>query len=345
MPPGSTVVSPPATALVLSGAVAKGAFQAGVLEQIASARIPIARIVAASAGAMNGAAFAAGVRYGRIDLAADVIIETWLRDATWLRFLRPSLVGLLRGGVSSTRAVADVVLDGLARIAPTSPLPAPVADIALQMVVAPLLGTSSARGSEMAIEGDTTFEYVTGFEGAAFDSDEGRRRLVTAVTASAAFPLLFAPVEIEGLGPCVDGGAVNNAPVSVGLDSPEVTRVIVVTDSPRRVRDDEPPRGLDIVGRLAEMLVNERLFRDLAQSRKANEKLARIEGLADKWGLSPEQRAELVAALGWRAVELVQIRPERPLDGTAFSGLHDRDLRARYIDQGREAAARVLERL
>ncbi len=238
-----------------------------------------------------------------------------------------------------------MVRDGLTRIAPTSPLPAPVADIALQLVVAPLLGTSSARGSRAAIEGDTTFEYVTEFGGASFDSAEGRRRLVTAVTASAAFPLLFSPVEVEGVGLCVDGGAVNNAPVSYGLDSPEVTRVIVVTDSPRRLHDDEPPRGLDIIGRLAEMLVNERLFRDLAQSQKANEKLARIQALADQWGLSLEQRAELERAIGWRAVDLVQIRPDRPLEGTSFSGLHDRDLRARYIEQGRIAAARVLERL
>ncbi len=339
------MTAPPPTALVLSGAVAKGAFQAGVLEELARARMPIARIVAASAGAMNGAAFAAGLRFGRVELAAEVIVETWLRDATWLRFLRPSLVGLLRGGVSSTRAVADVVRDGLTRIAPTSPLPAPVADIALQLVVAPLLGTSSARGSRAAIEGDTTFEYVTEFGGASFDSAEGRHRLVTAVTASAAFPLLFSPVEVEGVGLCVDGGAVNNAPVSYGLDSPEVTRVIVVTDSPRRLHDDEPPRGLDIIGRLAEMLVNERLFRDLAQSQKANEKLARIQALADQWGLSLEQRAELERAIGWRAVDLVQIRPDRPLEGTSFSGLHDRNLRARYIEQGRIAAARVLDRL
>ncbi len=98
------MTAPPPTALVLSGAVAKGAFQAGVLEELARARMPIARIVAASAGAMNGAAFAAGLRFGRVELAAEVIVETWLRDATWLRFLRPSLVGLLRGGVSSTRA-------------------------------------------------------------------------------------------------------------------------------------------------------------------------------------------------------------------------------------------------
>src|SRR5436190_1517846 len=152
MGPDVAAVASPPTALVLSGSVAKGAFQAGVLEVLAGAGLPIARIVAASAGSMNGVAFAAGVRYGRPALAA-------------------------------------------------------------------------------AVEGDTTFEYVTEFIGASFDSSEGRRRLITAVTASAAFPLLFSPVDVDPVGPCVDGGAVNNAPVSYGLDSPEVTRVIVVTDS------------------------------------------------------------------------------------------------------------------
>jgi NTE family protein len=337
--------TPPPTALVLSGAVAKGAFQAGVLEEIAKARLSIARIVAASAGAMNGAAFAAGVRYGRMTSAAEIITETWIHEAHWIRFLRPSLLGIMRGGVSSTAAMGDVITHGLQRIAPTSPPPAPVADIVLQLVVAPLLGKSSERGSRAAIEGDTTYEHVLEFIGPSFDSDEGRRELVRGVCASAAFPLLFEPVEIDPVGYCVDGGAVNNAPVSYGLDSPEVTRVIVVTDNPRRIAHEEPPRGLEVVGRLAEILVNERLFRDLAQSQKANEKLERIDSLAVKWGLSPEQRAELMQAVGWRPVELVQIRPDHPLEGTAFSGLHDRELRARYVEQGRVAAAQVLDRL
>jgi len=332
-------------ALVLSGSVAKGAFQAGVLEEIAKARMPIARIVAASAGAMNAVGFAAGIRYGCPNAAAEVVTDTWLHDATWLRFLRPSLSGLVRGGVSSSRALADVIADGIERIAPIASLPAPAADVVVQMVVAPLLGTSSLNAAPDAVAGDTTYEHIAQFAGPSFDSEEGRRRLVTAVTASAAFPLLFSPVELEGVGPCVDGGAVNNAPVSYALESPEVTRVIVVTDSPRHHDHEDVPRGLEIIGRLAEMLINERLFRDVARSRVANRKLARIDELATRWGLSDAQRLELFDTIGWRPIELVQIRPDQPLEGTAFSGLHDRDLRERYIEAGRVAAARTLDAL
>ncbi len=335
--------TPPPTALVLAGAVAKGAFQAGVLEQIAQAKLSIVRIVAASAGALNAGVFAAGIRYGRIELATEILTETWVRDAHWWKFLRPSLSGVLRGGLSSSREMATVVARALTHVVRGST--PPIADITLQLVVAALQGMPAESGPHGSATGDTTFEHIMEFSGPSFDSADGRRAVVMATMASAAFPLLFTPVHLDGIGYCVDGGAVNNTPVSYGLDSPEVRRVIVVTDNARQLVDQAPPRGFELVGRVLEMLVNERLVRDLVQSRKVNEKLARVESLTRSWGLSKAQRAELREALGWRAVELIEIRPEQPLAGTPFSGLADRGLREQYIDAGRVAGAAALARL
>ena len=54
----------PASALILAGAVAKAAFQAGALEIIAAAALPIARVCGTSAGALNAAVYAAGIHAG-----------------------------------------------------------------------------------------------------------------------------------------------------------------------------------------------------------------------------------------------------------------------------------------
>ncbi len=315
-----------------------------MLDVLSRAPLTFERLVAASAGSLNASVFACGVRHGRVDVAIEALIDAWMDDAEWQDFLRPSLRSVLRGGLSSSGALGRIVMRGLQKVMP-DPMPPPPADVVLQLVVAPINGKWSEQGARAELEGNTTFEHICEFTGPSFDSDDGLKQVVNAVTASAAFPLLFAPVDVDPVGPCIDGGAVNNTPVSYGLESPGVHRVIVVSDNPRRVPPGAPLRGVDIIGRLIEMLVNERTFRDLLFSRKANDKLARLDALAERWGLSKAQRVELTEALGWRPVELVEIRPDRPLEGTPFSALHDRGLRKAYIDEGRRAATDALARL
>jgi hypothetical protein len=56
----------------------------------------------------------------------------------------------------------------------------------------------------------TTFEEVVAFSAETFDTRQGRANVARAALASAAFPVLYEPVEVRGVGPCVDGGVVNN---------------------------------------------------------------------------------------------------------------------------------------
>ncbi len=56
---------PRAVAVILAGAVTKGAFEAGALEVIAARGVAVQRIVAASSGAFSAVAYAAGVRARR----------------------------------------------------------------------------------------------------------------------------------------------------------------------------------------------------------------------------------------------------------------------------------------
>jgi predicted acylesterase/phospholipase RssA len=170
--------------------------------------------------------------------------------------------------------------------------------------------------------------------------------------ASASFPLLFAPTDVPGVGPCIDGGAVNNTPIKYALGGAvgrQVDTIIVVSPTVAYLPVDaqhEPvvPRGLALAGRLAEMLVNERLYRDLHDHEERNAALTGLRALSPGV-LDPGQLAAVIRALGWednRVVEVVQIRPLEPLPGSAFSGFASADLRARYIEIGIERARKVI---
>jgi len=72
-----------AVAVILAGAVARGAFEAGALQVLAAADVRVARIVAASSGALNGVAYATAVRARRERAGAAELVELWRDRATW----------------------------------------------------------------------------------------------------------------------------------------------------------------------------------------------------------------------------------------------------------------------
>ena len=80
--------------------------------------------------------------------------------------------------------------------------------------------------------------------------------MFAAATASAGLPIVFAPVEVDGLGPCLDGGMVNNTPMKWALDSKvgaEVDAIVVVATSVELATQPAAELGaLGIVGHFAE---------------------------------------------------------------------------------------------
>jgi NTE family protein len=328
-----------ATALILAGAVAKGAFEAGVLSVIAKQRFEIASLVATSAGALNATLYAAGLRYRRAPLGAEVLHDLWLNKATWGRIVRPSLRGIFGGrGLSSAAGLEAVLSDGLSRVVPSSLSelrdPAPVS---LTLVATSLNGAVRPNGNSRA----TSFEHAVSFDGSVFDTQSGRHRVCRAALASAALPILFEPVELPDVGPSIDGGIVNNTPISHAIDA-GIERVIVITGNPLEAENRRTFRCLDLVGQAADIAVNERLFRDLLQARKVNDKLDRLAEALNAAGASAAQLAAVNGALGWKKLEVIEIRPETPLQGNAFDALGSRQLRAEYLDLGVRAAQRAL---
>jgi predicted acylesterase/phospholipase RssA len=325
-------------ALVLAGGVAKGAFGAGVLSVLfgkegkAGADLDVRRVLATSSGALSGSFVAAILNAGTEEARIDELRTVWLEDASFGRAFEPSFHGILGlSGLSGEDRVLEILRSHM------KPTPA-VRDVELRVVVATLEGTPEDVGGKPA----TTFESVLSFDRSTFESAQKLEGMFQAVIASAAFPGAFVPVplEVDGrLVHCIDGGAVNNAPLGDALSGePEIDRLIVITPQPR-VAVDRPSdlRGIGLAMHLGDVLTEERLFRDLSEAYATNAALLALEKVVK----DPALRAQVVQAIGWggrKKISIVELRPPTALAGNAFDGFFSRELREGYVRAGEEAA-------
>jgi predicted acylesterase/phospholipase RssA len=332
---------PRAIALVLAGAVAQGAFEVGVIRALVRTDVRIARIVATSSGALNGTVLAAALRRRDPIAGGETLAELWREHAGWNDVFHTSFRELLRrDGLSDQKRLLALLREHI----PPGPVHDP-APINLRLIVAALRGCQGAIGARPA----TTFESVCDFDGEDFATAAGRERVFTAAVASAAFPLVFAPVEVDGLGPCVDGGAVNNTPMKWALDGPvgaEIDAVVVVSTSVERRTVAPDVSGLaPLAGHLAGMLVDERLYRDLRECAETNAGLTALDQMVADGKLTPALLREIKQVLGLadrRAVDVLCIRPITELRGNAFAGFFDAGLRREYLDIGYDRGLAVL---
>ncbi len=329
-------------AIVVGGAVAKGAFAAGalahVVDELQRAGMPIRALVGTSSGALNATVMAAGVQAGDPTAAARILTRMWTEDAGLTHVASFDLGSTLLGrGVSRSTRIIGMLEEACSTLVPPQGRPSPVA---LRIVVAPLAGVPGPR---------TSFEQVEAFGEGDFTSPEPRARMFRAAAASAAFPYAFEAVDLDGLGPCIDGGVVNNTPIKHAIDAfPDVGRVYVIVADPPDMHVD-PARaarlgGLSLGLRIIEMLIDQRLVRDLAEARAVNAWLEKLDDLERRAEMTVVARREIVRALydrdpaAVRRLELVEIRPEKELPGNPFSGFISRQLRVAYLEAGRRAA-------
>jgi predicted acylesterase/phospholipase RssA len=328
-------------ALVLLGAVAKGAFSAGALALLSSSvvraqhGIQFRRVVAASSGALNGVYYANAIRTGAEDGAGTRLSEIWLEHAT----LRGAIEFNLRDAVAE-RGFSDAgkIFALLRRYVPPSQSAHP---IDLRLVVTIADGEVAESNGSPA----TTFEHVVDLKQQDFALPESIERVYEAAAASAALPVLYAPVPLRlngHLAQGLDGGFLNDGPLGLALGG--VDRIFVVIPFPRVAHEPPDLRGRALISHLFDMLVRERLFRDIGRVTRDNRVLERLEArVPDR-----QQRAEILETLGWqgrRPVQVVEIRPDRELPGDAFSGFWSRELRELYIRAGVESAEGALAAL
>lgn len=326
-----------ATAVICSGGLARGAFEAGALEVLIGAGMEPTYAIGTSAGAINAVGVAAGVRAGRLREAARATVEVWARQADWRHIFDLHPLDLLRGrGLSRSTGIARLLRQHVGAI-----LDGATARNAVQLDMV----TTASRGQRVNNYGEamTTYERPLIFSGGAFDTELGRESIYRAATASAAFPVLFEPVDIPHAGPCIDGGAVDDTPISRAVAA-GARRVVLLVPYPAIDPFKGNPSLGSLVTHLADLLIHERLFRDVRQARRVNRVLVQLRALERCHKLTAEQAADVRGLLDWRELEIIEVRPTEPLRGTALDGFFSAKLRREYIDSGRRAAERALSR-
>jgi NTE family protein len=343
-------------ALVLAGAVAQGAFGVGAVTSLAEKGWPVQRIAATSSGALTGAVVAAGAATGQLAYAAEVAADLWVNHGDFADIRHVNPADWLRGrGLLDTSRLVSLVEEGIRRVVERAGEPkarphqtgepkarpqktggaAAAPKLRVTLVTASLNAVPEGAGPL------PTYEKAVVFNAPDFLDPTKWTRIATAAAASATFPGLFSPTMLDGM-PCVDGGAVNNAPISYVLDDPGVRRVVVVTSEPSPLPAATEFGGVDLLGRLADVLINERISHDLGVALRANAMVQEVRDALASTGASEVTRVAVLRALRWRPLDLLVVHPDPPLEGSSFAGFFDRSLRESYVRAGVLAGRRAL---
>ncbi|HEY8078281.1 MAG TPA: patatin-like phospholipase family protein, partial [Labilithrix sp.] len=285
------------------------------------------RFVGASAGALNATLLAASVAaHGDIARGAEVLERLWIEKASFGNFFRFGWSPLT--GLSRASRVVDLVESALAEL--TSGASAVATDVKLTIVTTDLHGSS--RGSAR------THEDARVFDGLSLLDPAKRRDVAEAAAASAAFPFLFVPPILhdgKNVHQHVDGGVVNNAPMAYVLGDRDA--IVVVTAEAPSPSSERDLRGGALVSRLVDVLVNERIARDLVVARKRNRTLDALEKAMAGAKLDDAQKKAVRDAIGWKHLHIEHIHPHEDLPGGSFKGFFSKKTRIDHVARGRRA--------
>ncbi|HTU39699.1 MAG TPA: patatin-like phospholipase family protein, partial [Acidimicrobiales bacterium] len=219
------------TAFVLAGGGSRGAVQVGMLEALIRRGIRADRVFGASVGAINGAAYAGSPTLEGVERMASV----------WLR---------VRGTDIFPRGTFDGPWAFLQK------RPAVHANTGLRAIIEAGIDYENLEDATIPVEVVTT------------SLTDGRERwiahgpAVEAILASSAIPSIFPPVTIDG-DVLVDGGVVNNVPISRALAA-GCTRIYVLLCGPLHYHPPPPRRPAEAALTAFFVAVHARFVRELA---------------------------------------------------------------------------------
>jgi len=245
--------------LALQGGGAHGAFTWGVLDHLLEdGRLSVAGISGASAGAVNAVMLADGLARGGADEGRKRLDEFWQAAS-------------LAGGLSGAQRA---VMERLFSFMPAAASPVQLFMDTMGRFMSPHdFNPLNINPLKDMIERFADFEAIRDFKElqlfiSATNVHTGQLRVfhreqVTAdvVMASAALPLMFRAVEIDGE-PYWDGGFTGNPPILPFLNASATDDVVLVQISPLR-RDTVPTTTRDIVHRVNEITFNSALDTEL----------------------------------------------------------------------------------
>jgi NTE family protein len=287
-------VAAPGVVVVLAGGGAKGFAHLAVLRRLEQDRIPIARIVGTSMGAVIGGLYASGMSTDEIErtiggldpskVALDQLnrLELPSRTRAYQQKYPVDLeFGFKDGGLSFARGVSD----GQRFLALLQALTAHVPhDVNFNDLKIPFRAVATRyRDGEMKV----------------FD----RGALHLAIRASMAAPAVFAPVDVEGE-TYVDGGLVANVPIEVALA--EGADVIVASFLGGGADDhkaQEASHALVVANRMLDILIRQNEKRNLALLRPQD---VLIQPAVQDIGFAEFDRAPEVVRRGEQALLSVQ---------------------------------------
>ncbi len=203
-------IAVPRIGLVLSGGVARGISQIGVLKALEEENIPLDFIVGVSVGSIIGGLYATG-------LTADDLHES-IHTMNWNAVLMVSNEAPRRELFVDQKRVVDrsiltLRFDGLNLVIPPSVsngqrLTNMLQLLALQGIYRPLPDFDALKYRFRAVATDL-------YSGKRYIFRDGN--LGTAMRASSTVPVLYAPLVLDSMA-LVDGGLVSNVPTDVALD-------------------------------------------------------------------------------------------------------------------------------
>jgi NTE family protein len=246
--------------LALQGGGAHGAFTWGVLDRLLEdERLGIDGISATSAGAMNAAAFAAGMAANGHDGAKKALAGLWhhISQAALTSPLQPTLLERLFGNHSAAQSAGFVFFELMTRLFSPyefNPLNRnPLREVLLDSIDFDALSPTTCPIKLFLVATNVRTGKIRVFD----NSEIG----VDAVLASTCLPFLFQAVEIDGEA-YWDGGYAGNPPIFPLIYNCSSPDVVIVQLSP--VRRDELPHGsLEIFNRVNEISFNSSLLREM----------------------------------------------------------------------------------
>ena len=220
----------PKTAFVLAGGGSRGAVQIGMLAELVDRGIRADRVYGASVGAINGAAYASNPTPEGIERMAEI----------WRK---------LKGDDIFPRSALDGPWLFLQK------RPAVHANTGLRTII------------EAGIDFEQIEDAAIPFELVTTSLTDGRERWIThgnaveAILASSAIPSIFPPVTIDG-DVLVDGGVVNNVPISRALAA-GCTRIFVLLCGPLHYYPRQPKRPAEAALTAFFVAIHARFVREL----------------------------------------------------------------------------------
>ena len=292
----TALATPSAVVVVLAGGGAKGFAHLAVLRQLERDRIPIARIVGTSMGAVVGGLYASGMSTDEIErmvggldpskVALDQLnrLELPSRTRAYQQKYPVELeFGIKDGSVSFARGVSD----GQRFLALLQTLTAHVPpNVHFNDLKIPFRAVATRyRDGEMKV------------------FDQGALHL--AIRASMAAPAVFAPVEVDGE-TYVDGGLVANLPIEVALrEGADVIVASFLGAGAGEDKTEEASHALVVANRMLDILIRQNEKRNLALLRPGD---VLVQPVVQDIGFADFNRATEIVQRGQQAVGLVQDR-------------------------------------